>query len=220
MKIYFAGSIRAGRVDAGLYHRMIVCLQKTDRVLTEHVGDMSLQESTTDAEIYAQDTAWLREAELLIAECTTPSLGVGYELAYAEKLGIPCHIFYDRSKTQLSAMLTGDSYFMVHPYTTEEEIYPVLAEILSTTRAAIQKARVKRIQEMETRLNRLKLFLREGLQSVTEDVRTLDAYLKSPQWLSDYEADERGELPSDLLRGVLSQDELYNALQAYDEQNG
>ena len=35
-----------------------------------------------------------------------------------------------------------------------------------------------------------------------------------------YEADERGELPSDLLRGVLSQDELYNALQAYDEQNG
>ena len=55
-------------------------------------------------------------------------------------------------------------------------------------------------------------------KSVTEN--TLDAYLKSPQWLSDYEADERGELPSDLLRGVLSQDELYNALQAYDEQNG
>lgn len=219
MNIYFAGSIRGGRVDAGLYHRMIVYLQKTDRVLTEHVGDMSLQESTTDAEIYAQDTAWLREAELLIAECTCPSLGVGYELAYAEHLGIPCHIFYDRSKIQLSAMLTGDSYFMLHPYNTEEEIYPVLAEILSTTRAAIQEARVKRIREMEARLNRLKLYIREGMQSVTEDVRVLDAYLKSPQWLSDYEADERGELPSDLLRGVLSQDELYNALQAYDEQN-
>ena len=220
MNIYFAGSIRGGRVDAGLYHRMIIYLQKTDRVLTEHVGDMSLQESTTDAEIYAQDTAWLREAELLIAECTCPSLGVGYELAYAEHLGISCHIFYDRSKTQLSAMLTGDSYFTLHPYATEEEIYPVLAEILSTTRAAIQKARMTRIQEMEARLNRLKLFLREGLQNVSEDVRALDAYLKSPQWLSDYEADERGELPSDLLRGVLSQDELYNALQAYDEQNG
>ena len=220
MNIYFAGSIRGGRVDAGLYHRMIVYLQKTDRVLTEHVGDMSLQESTTDAEIYAQDTAWLREAELLIAECTCPSLGVGYELAYAEHLGVPCHIFYHRSKTQLSAMLTGDSYFTLHPYTSEEEIYPVLEEILSATRAAIQEARVKRIQEMEARLNRLKLYLREGLQSVTEDVHVLDAYLKSPQWLSDYEADERGELPSDLLRGVLSQDELYNALQAYDEQNG
>ena len=32
MNIYFAGSIRGGRVDAGLYHRMIVYLQKTDRV--------------------------------------------------------------------------------------------------------------------------------------------------------------------------------------------
>ena len=220
MNIYFAGSIRGGRVDAGLYHRMIGYLQKMDRVLTEHVGDMRLQESTTDAEIYAQDTTWLREAELLIAECTCPSLGVGYELAYAEHQGIPCHIFYDRSKTQLSAMLTGNRYFTLHPYTTEDEIYPMLAEILSTTRKALQEVRVKRIQEMEARLNRLKLFLREGLQSVSEDVRVLDAYLKSPQWISDYEADERGELPLDLPRGVLSQDELYNMLQAYDEQNG
>ena len=148
MNIYFAGSIRGGRVDVGLYHRMIEYLQGTDRVLTEHVGDMSLRESTTDAEIYTQDTAWLREADLLIAECTCPSLGVGYELAYAEHLGIPCHIFYDRSKTQLSAMLMGDAYFTIHPYGSEEEIYPVLAEILSTTGVAIKEARVKRVQEI------------------------------------------------------------------------
>ena len=131
MNIYFAGSIRGGRVDAGLYHRMIVYLQKTDRVLTEHVGDMSLQESTTDAEIYAQDTAWLREAELLIAECTCPSLGVGYELACAEHLGIPCHIFYDKGKTQLSAMLTGNPYFHIYPYEQEQDIYPLLDKILN-----------------------------------------------------------------------------------------
>ena len=218
MNIYFAGSIRGGRVDVGLYHRMIEYLQGTDRVLTEHVGDMSLRESTTDAEIYTQDTAWLREADLLIAECTCPSLGVGYELAYAEHLGIPCHIFYDRSKTQLSAMLMGDAYFTIHPYGSEDEIYPVLAEILSTTGVAIKEARVKRVQEMEARLNRLKLYLSGSMDSVHDDVRALDVYLKSPQWLSDYEADERGELPSNLPRGVLSQDELYNALRAYDEQ--
>ena len=58
------------------------------------------------------------------------SLGVGYELAYAEKHGKPCHIFYDRTKVQLSAMLTGDPYFIIHPYSAEEEIYPVLDTIL------------------------------------------------------------------------------------------
>ena len=68
--------------------------------------------------------------EVVIAECTCPSLGVGYELAYAEKIGKPCHIFYDRSKTQLSAMLTGNPYFSIHPYESENEIYNILESIL------------------------------------------------------------------------------------------
>ena len=68
----------------------------------------------------------------MIAECTCPSLGVGYELAYAEARGKPVHIFYDRGKTQLSAMLTGNAYFRLHPYAREEEIYPALEEILGT----------------------------------------------------------------------------------------
>ena len=133
-KIYFAGSIRGGRVDADLYRRIIEYIQRTDVVLTEHVGNNNLclteQGRDRDARIYNQDTAWLRESDLLIGECTCPSLGVGYELAYAESRGIPCHIFYDRTKTQLSAMLTGNPYFHIHPYATEDEIYPLLDQIL------------------------------------------------------------------------------------------
>ena len=133
-KIYFAGSIRGGRVDADLYRRMIEYMQKTDTVLTEHVGSPHLnlmEQGKRDVEIYDQDMAWLRESDMVIAECTCPSLGVGYELAYAERFGKPCHIFYDRSKTQLSAMLTGDPYFHIHPYTSEEEIFSALDEILN-----------------------------------------------------------------------------------------
>ena len=40
----------------------------------------------------------------------------------------------------------------------------------------------------------------------------LKEYYESGLWLSDYEADERGELPADLKRGVLSEDGLYNLL--------
>ena len=130
MKIYFAGSIRAGRGNAELYHRMIEYMKKRHIVLTEHIGDLNLQESITDQQIYEQDTAWLRDADILIAECTNPSLGVGYELAYAEAHGVPCHVFYNRTKTHLSAMLTGDPYFLIHPYENEVEIYALLDGIL------------------------------------------------------------------------------------------
>ena len=131
-KIYFAASIRGGREDAALYRRMIARLGETDTVLTEHVGapELSTLESEGDAAIYEQDTAWLRESDLLIAECTTPSLGVGYELAYAEKLGKPCHVFYDRRRAQLSAMLTGDPYFHIHPYESEEALFAALDALL------------------------------------------------------------------------------------------
>jgi len=136
MKIYFAGSIRGGRIDAALYQRLIAYMQLTDVVLTEHIGrpDLNLlEQGKRDVEIYDQDTGWLRESDILIGECTCPSLGVGYELAYAEKIGKPCHIFYDRTKTQLSAMLTGNPYFHIHPYEKEEDIYPVIDSILNRT---------------------------------------------------------------------------------------
>lgn len=134
MKIYFAGSIRGGRTDAELYQRMIAYIQRRHTVLTEHVGDLSKSKTeglaNRDKAIYEQDIAWLRESDLVIAECTTPSLGVGYELAYAEKYQKPVHIFYDKSRTKISAMLSGNSYFKLHPYRNEEELYRILDEVL------------------------------------------------------------------------------------------
>lgn len=119
-KVYFAGSIRGGREDAGLYRRLIQYIQKDNIVLTEHIGDLSLSktESLGDSAIYEQDTAWLRESDLVIAECSTPSLGVGYELAYAEAHLIPVHIFYNHSRTQLSAMLKRRQLFSNPPLHT------------------------------------------------------------------------------------------------------
>ena len=134
-KVYFAGSIRGGRVDADLYRRMIEHINETSVVLTEHVGDLSLSALEggldRDRAIYEQDTAWIRECDLLIAECTCPSLGVGYELAYAEKLEKPCFVFYNKKKCALSAMIKGDEFFKLIPYSGEEEVFRALDEILA-----------------------------------------------------------------------------------------
>ena len=70
---------------------------------------------------------------------------------------------------------------------------------------------------MDARLNRIIAWLDDPSGDVTEDIRILDAYYRSPLWRSDFEADEAGKLPADLPRGVLSEDGIYNALQAYDD---
>lgn len=134
-KVYFAGSIRGGRSDASLYQNIISFIEETDIVLTEQVGDLSHsileQARDKDEQIYLQDTSWLRESDVVIAECTVPSLGVGYELAYAEKYDKPVHIFYRPEETNLSAMIKGDRYYTIHPYHTEEEMKEEIRKILS-----------------------------------------------------------------------------------------
>lgn len=132
-KVYFAGSIRGGRADSELYSQLIAHIKKTAVVLTEHIGDLSLsllEDERHDKEIYRQDTAWLYECDLVIAECTNPSLGVGYELAYAQNLGKPCHILYRRSQTSLSAMISGTDYFVLHPYESPSQAFSIIDEIL------------------------------------------------------------------------------------------
>lgn len=133
MKIYFCGSIRGGYQDAKLYQAIIGFMKRKHKVLTEHIGKSNIGEiekEQTDEDIYLQDRNWLEESDIVIAECTTPSLGVGYELAYAESKKKPVHIFYDRTRTKLSAMLQGDRYFHVHPYEKEEDIFEVLSSLL------------------------------------------------------------------------------------------
>lgn len=48
-------------------------------------------------------------------------------------------------------------------------------------------------------------------------IKQLTDYYQSTTWREDYEADNRGEIPTDIRRGVLSEDGLYNLLTDYDE---
>lgn len=57
----------------------------------------------------------------------------------------------------------------------------------------------------------------EQYPAVGEDVYALSSYYESDLWMKDYEADEAGQLPADLKRGVLSEDGLYNLLAEYGD---
>lgn len=132
-KIYFAGSIRGGREKQEDYFKIIRYLQEKHEVLTEIIGDKNLtadgDEELTDCEIYERDAAWLRECDTVIAECTIPSLGVGYELAYAEKLGKQVLVLFGQNgEKKLSAMVSGNDYFEVLYYRDLDSLLAGLAE--------------------------------------------------------------------------------------------
>ena len=90
MDIYFCGSIRGGRDEVHAYSALIDFLSQFGRVLTEHVGDPELTETGDDGPndrfIHDRDMAWLQSCDVVVAEVTMPSLGVGYELGWAAAL--------------------------------------------------------------------------------------------------------------------------------------
>lgn len=78
--------------------------------------------------------------------------------------------------------------------------------------------RIKRIEEMEELLNASNTAIKNLEKALKEynkaqdGIYTLATYYASKEWKEDFEADEKGILPADLKRGVLSEDGIYNTL--------
>ena len=126
MRIYFAGSIRAGRGDAPVYQQLVGELEKYGEVLTEHVATVG-EEEMSDGEIFARDLEWLTTCDAVVAEVSTPSLGVGFEIGIAQSLTIPVLGLYRvGAKHKLSAMLAGNPGITVAEYATIEDAVAVL----------------------------------------------------------------------------------------------
>lgn len=138
MKIYFAGAIRGGRSDAALYHEIIQYLQSFGRVLTEHVGDTGLTEEGDDGpddmSIHDRDMAWLRDCDLMVAEVTLPSLGVGYELGWAAALNKPVLSLYRPEIGKLlSAMIAGSDAIVTAQYSDIGQAKEIIRKFIANS---------------------------------------------------------------------------------------
>ena len=139
MKIYFAGSIRGGRADACVYQAMIEYLSSFGEVLTEHVGDVSLSEKGDDGPddryIYDRDMSWLAKCDVLIAEVSVPSLGVGYEVGCAVVLKKPVLCLYKSNlDNALSALIAGNPDIQTAAYSSLDEAKMILTGFLKERR--------------------------------------------------------------------------------------
>ena len=133
MEIYFAGSIRGGRNDKETYLKIIDLLKKYGSVLTEHIGDHKLTDqgelNVTDEFIYERDMAWLKKSDLIVADVSTPSTGVGYEIAYAESLNkkVLC-LYREGSEKKISGMISGNKNIVVKNYKVVDDLVSIFED--------------------------------------------------------------------------------------------
>ena len=129
LKIYFGGSIKGGRSKVEDYKKIVDDLKTIGTVLDEHVADPNLQssgESITSTEIYNRDVSWINECDILIAEVTVPSLGVGYEIGYAESLNKRIICLYQNDES-ISAMIKGNNSITHISYDDVDELLTKLS---------------------------------------------------------------------------------------------
>ena len=140
MNIYFCGSIRGGRGLADTYQTIIAFLGAHGKVLTEHLGSDSMIESQdrvlSDREIHDRDMQWIMESDVLVAEVTVPSLGVGYEIGRAIEMGkqVLC-LFQSGSDYTISAMISGSSKVDMKYYKRVKEVKKLLEDFFKRSAA-------------------------------------------------------------------------------------
>jgi nucleoside 2-deoxyribosyltransferase len=134
MKIYFAGSIRGGRENSLIYAQLIEFMRKFGEVLTCHVGDSNVkkaEEQLTEKQIHDRDINWLLKADVVIAEVSTPSLGVGYEIGRAVEAGKPILCLYNNhADFELSALIGGCDKLNMITYDHLAETYSEIEKFL------------------------------------------------------------------------------------------
>ncbi|HUP62130.1 MAG TPA: nucleoside 2-deoxyribosyltransferase [Thermoanaerobaculia bacterium] len=140
--IYFSGAISGGRTDVPLYRRIVDVLEQDGyRVLAGSVASEDVTDHGEDFDpcvVFTRDIGWIEQANVLVAEVSTPSTGVGYEIATARyRYHMPVICLYRPAYTKrCSAMVSGDMGIEVIEY--DEAGFATMLERL---REALARAR-------------------------------------------------------------------------------
>ena len=134
MKIYISGAIYGGTQKIETYKILVKELEKFGEVLNKQVAEENTIENEKyqkDEEIYTDLENKLYSADIIFAEVSIPSLGVGYELGFADKLGKKIVAIYDKNYIEkVSTMIRGNKRIKLIPYTNITEITDNLDNLL------------------------------------------------------------------------------------------
>ena len=113
MNIYFACSITGGREFESVYQELVAALLADGHEIpTSHLAQsevMDQERVIAPREVYERDANWIKDCDVLVAEVSVPSHGVGYEIGFALNLGKPVFCLHHRDK-KVSKMITGNPH--------------------------------------------------------------------------------------------------------------
>lgn len=136
MNIYFSCSITGGRKDQQAYQAIVTALledgHEVPTAILASKEVMAFETIIQPEEVFLRDTAWVEDCDAVVAEVSTPSHGVGYEIALALSLGKPVLCCY-QSGRRVSKMILGNN----HPLIQLAE-YDELHQIVTLVREFIQ----------------------------------------------------------------------------------
>jgi len=132
-RVFFSCSMRGGfnRLTQEELRKIPDIIEELGMVvISRHQTSENFMESEsrlTEQEIHYRDHRWLHEADLVIAEITNPSLGVGAEIADAVNLGIPVLCVYKPEyEDQISAYIRGKTGVTCRAYSDREDLKEVI----------------------------------------------------------------------------------------------
>jgi 2'-deoxynucleoside 5'-phosphate N-hydrolase len=142
MKVYCAAPIR-GNTDHKRWSDQIPYFVESygAEPLTE--ASLFASGSFRDDEIFERDLRWLEESDCVIAEVSSPSTGIGFEIAYALYcLQIPVLALYNKETSgRVSAMILGCSSprLKIAAYSDIKEMQVHIQEFLKPIRKNIER---------------------------------------------------------------------------------
>ena len=135
MKIYFACSITGGREFERIYQDLMAALLGDGHEIpTAHLAESNvtaLEAVTPAREVYERDVIWIRKADVLIAEVSAPSHGVGYEIGFALQVGKPVLCIHQEGR-KISKMISGNPHprLTVQAYREPQEAIRLAREFI------------------------------------------------------------------------------------------
>jgi hypothetical protein len=135
MIIYCAGPIRGDITHQKSLTKIIEYVESLGHtVLTELSGKFHSTIPLTDMQTYKRDLKWIDGSKIMIAEISGPSLGVGFEIAYAIfQRKLPVLAIYNSEVQHISAMIAGcDSPLLtIEKYRDEEDMKKIFKVYIS-----------------------------------------------------------------------------------------
>lgn len=140
MKIYYTVSIRGGMVSKDTVRMHIRVMKEFGDVLTEHLGSDSeavVDMGKNDRDIYDEDMKLISRSDIVIADVTTASLGVGFMIAKGIELKkrvlCLCKRELGQPLPKISAMIAGSPDVTIMFYHDEQTYRECLTKFTKKT---------------------------------------------------------------------------------------